>query len=396
MRPLPDSPLVVSLGLGVDSIAMLLGMHERGIVPDAILFADTGSEKPETYEAARVVADWLERVEWPRITVVKKVPPQAPYRSLWGYCAAGDTLPSLAFTGGETGAGQCSIAWKVEPQMAWLKAWVPAQLAWGLGRLIVTAVGYDSGDADTKRCSKAMSKVYPEGTRKWVPLRDWGWHRADCEAVIRRELGAEFEEAIGRDTPLKSACFMCPATTRAEVIDLAVDDWDLCLRALVIEYRAIHGRVRFSRPGLGISWNWRQFLEREGYLPEDWLDQAVEAGYLPEDWAAYVRRIDAERPLDERILAKAEEKEHRLGRKQHGPKFVFDKVLKAKLRERRVAWLRATKTTDRGTVPEPEANVEDQLSLGFVKIEAGKSNAYYTTTVPGRVGTRLPVVRTTA
>ena len=41
---------VVSFGGGVNSSAMLIGMHERGITPDAILFSDTGGEKPETYQ----------------------------------------------------------------------------------------------------------------------------------------------------------------------------------------------------------------------------------------------------------------------------------------------------------------------------------------------------------
>ena len=42
-------PLVVSYGMGVDSTAMLIGMAQRSIRPDLILFADTGGEKPETY-----------------------------------------------------------------------------------------------------------------------------------------------------------------------------------------------------------------------------------------------------------------------------------------------------------------------------------------------------------
>ena len=36
--------LVVSFGGGTNSTAMLVGMSERGIIPDAILFADTGGE----------------------------------------------------------------------------------------------------------------------------------------------------------------------------------------------------------------------------------------------------------------------------------------------------------------------------------------------------------------
>ena len=48
--PKPDNPLVVAYGLGVDSTAMLVEFAHRGIRPDLILFADTGGEKPETYQ----------------------------------------------------------------------------------------------------------------------------------------------------------------------------------------------------------------------------------------------------------------------------------------------------------------------------------------------------------
>jgi hypothetical protein len=64
-------PLVVSYGMGVDSTAMLVGMHARGIRPDLILFADTGGEKPETYAYEAVMQRWLASVGFPPITTVK-------------------------------------------------------------------------------------------------------------------------------------------------------------------------------------------------------------------------------------------------------------------------------------------------------------------------------------
>lgn len=44
------SRLFGAFGGGVNSTAMLVEMHKRGIRPDLILFADTGGERPETYE----------------------------------------------------------------------------------------------------------------------------------------------------------------------------------------------------------------------------------------------------------------------------------------------------------------------------------------------------------
>ena len=48
VRPWPDCPLAVAYGSGVDSTAMLIEFVRRGILPDLILFADTGGEKPKT------------------------------------------------------------------------------------------------------------------------------------------------------------------------------------------------------------------------------------------------------------------------------------------------------------------------------------------------------------
>lgn len=41
--------IVVNFGGGTNSTALLVGMHERGIRPDVIVFSDTGSEVPHTY-----------------------------------------------------------------------------------------------------------------------------------------------------------------------------------------------------------------------------------------------------------------------------------------------------------------------------------------------------------
>ena len=40
---------IVAYGGGVNSTSMLVGLHERGIPVDLILFADTGGELPSTY-----------------------------------------------------------------------------------------------------------------------------------------------------------------------------------------------------------------------------------------------------------------------------------------------------------------------------------------------------------
>ena len=45
-------PIVVAWGGGRDSTAFIIELHRLGVHIDAILIADVGSEKPETYHGA--------------------------------------------------------------------------------------------------------------------------------------------------------------------------------------------------------------------------------------------------------------------------------------------------------------------------------------------------------
>lgn len=75
-----QAPLIVSYGAGVNSTAMLCGFAERGIVPDAILFADTGGEKPATYQFLDVMDKWLEDHGMPKLIRLKYKPSRASSR----------------------------------------------------------------------------------------------------------------------------------------------------------------------------------------------------------------------------------------------------------------------------------------------------------------------------
>ena len=45
MQCLQNRVVVVACGVGRDSTGMLVGLHERQVRPEAILFADVGGEK---------------------------------------------------------------------------------------------------------------------------------------------------------------------------------------------------------------------------------------------------------------------------------------------------------------------------------------------------------------
>ena len=66
------SPLgVLAYGGGVNSTALLVGLHQRGIPIDLILFADTDGELPSTYAYLPIMNQWLMDHGMPQITVVK-------------------------------------------------------------------------------------------------------------------------------------------------------------------------------------------------------------------------------------------------------------------------------------------------------------------------------------
>lgn len=200
------SPLMLAYGLGVDSTAVLVGWHARGIRPDAILFADTKSEKQETYAYLPIIQEWLERVGFPPVTVVENVVKDyrhwPPYSGLLQNCLTNATLPSLAF-----GFKSCSLKHKVAPQNKWTELWQPAIDCWAAGGKVRKAIGYDASPKDKKRFAHAVGMEDPSYDYSY-PLMDWGWDREECKRQIR---------AAGLPVPPKSACFFCPATQKEEL-----------------------------------------------------------------------------------------------------------------------------------------------------------------------------------
>lgn len=256
------APVVVGYGMGVDSTAMLIGWHARnGQIPDAILFADTGSEKPETYAYLPVMNEWLASVGYPAITVLKRASPRAGDRSLHGECLRKSVLPSLAY-----GGHSCSLKWKVDPQWAWCKkryGWHQPRRkrgqterppgAWRDGYSnIIKLIGYDASPADLRRVKNAIGK-WPPGHEYRYPLVEWGWMRERCIEEIR---------AAGLPVPMKSACFMCPASKQHEIHWLRENHPHLHEAALRLERAAQEKGLRTVK-GLGRRFAWGELTPAE-------------------------------------------------------------------------------------------------------------------------------------
>jgi 3'-phosphoadenosine 5'-phosphosulfate sulfotransferase (PAPS reductase)/FAD synthetase len=217
-------PLVVAYGMGVDSTAMLVGLHQRGERPDLILWADTGDEKPETYAYLPVINAWLRKVGFPEVTVVRNARPKSGDKSLSESLLRLGYMAALAY-----GQHQCSIVWKLEPQQKFVKTWAPAVEAWAAGLEVVTCIGYDAGPRDSCRQYKAEGKA-ADGYRNRFPLIELGWDREECKRQIA---------AAGLPVPVKSACFHCPAMKRDEIQALRTEHPVLFHRALQIQAKAI-------------------------------------------------------------------------------------------------------------------------------------------------------------
>ncbi len=269
-------PVIVAYGMGVDSTAMLVGMAEAGVRPDLILFADTGSEKYETYAYHDVIQAYLRSVGFPPVLRVAYPGPRrgkyaGQYDSLLTDCLVKHMLPSIAYPG--PGRHGCSFKYKVEPQNKYVDNWEPALRAWEGGKKCVKLIGYDAGPADARRGHKFKDDPKYDYV---YPLREWGWDREKCKAVIRE---------AGVKVPLKSACFFCTAAKPHEITWLVRNHPELADIIVKMEQQAMPNLT--STQGLWI----RPTKCRPASMSE---------------WIEYVRLMDAAGKSDE-LIAYSEE-----------------------------------------------------------------------------------------
>jgi len=246
---------VVSYGAGKNSTALLLGLAERQAPPDAILFADTGNEFPETYDHLARMQEWTREHLGIEITVVHRG--YHRHSDLENECHNLSTLPSKAF-----GYSGCSVKWKRQPMDRWVRQWPRAQEAWAEGRLVHRLIGIHAGEQRRGKIPDDHRFTYR------FPLIEWGWDEQACVEAIARH---------GLLVPRKSACFFCPSSTKREVLQLARERPELYARAVAIEDQArAAGKLRVVQ-GLGRRFSWRDLVESEdpGAFPEAAVEACV-------------------------------------------------------------------------------------------------------------------------
>ena len=235
---------IVSYGGGVNSTALLIGMYQREIPVDMILFADTDGEKPETYEYIATMNDWLSRHGMPQIQQVAYTDKNGDRLTLEEECLRSETLPSLAY-----GFKRCSLKHKISIQDKVINNAPAARETWKAEKKITKFIGFDAGEQRRKQNALKHDEQDKKYDKSYA-LIDWGIDRRGCIDLIKSE---------GLQVPVKSACFFCPASKKGEVRELSKRYPDLYKRAIEIEKLA-KSHLR-SVKGLGRDWDWDSFIQ---------------------------------------------------------------------------------------------------------------------------------------
>lgn len=218
-------------GGGVDSTAMLIGMVKRFEPVHLILFSDTGGEKNHTYSYLHTFSDWLQQHGYPPI--IQLLPRR---KTLEQDCLDRNALPSIAY-----GFKTCSQRFKTQPQEVFLNNWKPAIDEWKAGAKVTKLIGYDADEAH--RAKDFSDKKY---TVRY-PLIEWNWGRDEAIKAIKD---------AGLPVPGKSACFFCPSSKKAEILQLKLQYPQLAQRAIAMEENAELTTVK----GLGRDFAWKDLI----------------------------------------------------------------------------------------------------------------------------------------
>jgi hypothetical protein len=242
-------PLVVSCGLGTNTLGLLGALKRLGVRPDAILFADTLAERDATYALIPKLNSWLKEAGFPLLTIVRIK------KGLYQDCWDRQTFPAITF-----GLKSCSQRWKIRPQDNWTKVWPEACEAWEVGNKVYRLIGYDADEPE-----RAQQPDDPAERAKYInvfPLEELDMGRDDCIAE---------SDAAGLPRAGKSSCIFCSNMTPDEVLELNATEPHNAQKALALEDRALANlKRRKTLVGLGRKWNWRDLIEKRITREQAW------------------------------------------------------------------------------------------------------------------------------
>ena len=202
MTTKPDSPQkiikIANCGMGVNSIAGLLKYTTDNY--DEIIFSDTGSEKPETYEYLKFLKDI---VKWP-ITVIDG---RYQGKVLYDYYIDRKSYPNAAFR-------DCTKKFKITPMRKYLR------LKYGKKAHFLVDLFIDYSEVFRMRDSDVQYQTLN------YPLINDKIDREGCLKIIKD---------AGWPIPEKSACFMCPFSKPEAWLKLKEKHPELFEKAVILE-----------------------------------------------------------------------------------------------------------------------------------------------------------------
>ena len=230
---------ILAFGGGLNSSALLVEATTRGIAFDAILFADTGAERPDTYRHIATMRKWAAQNGQPEIERVAYVDRFGKEVTLEQRCLDQKMLPSLVY-----GFKKCSLRYKRAPQDKRMNNHPAAREVWKQGRKVEKWIGIDADEAHRAKIKNDAKYNYR------YPLVEWDMGRHECRQIMIR---------AGLQVPGKSSCFFCPAMRITEIRKLRDCYPDLLKRALAMEKNANLTTLR----GLGGRLAWRTVMAQD-------------------------------------------------------------------------------------------------------------------------------------
>ena len=226
---------VVMGGMGDDTAMMIAELYDRGFEPDEIVFCDTGSEFPHTYEFINHLQKWCAERKWSKVVILKKLDKFKQPLSVISMVTAQKTLPAAAF-----GSKSCSSRFKIETANKYFNNNPTCWSAWGVDKprpIIkmyensIGVVGWENKTGKGTPIKQHTGKILrlvginfdePSRVSNWSPQNKWVQVFPLFDWVIG-ELESEAVERVGLYYPGKSSCTVCPNMTHGEIAMLRDD-----------------------------------------------------------------------------------------------------------------------------------------------------------------------------
>jgi hypothetical protein len=196
-RPLRKPIRILSLGAGVNSVALLVLKSQEKVDFDIAVFANTGGEHPETYQyIEQIIKPFCQEHEIP-LEIVKR-----EGKDLYQSSLEHRIIPTRMFR-------SCTDNFKIRVLRKFIMQKFPDQE-------VNFLIGIDAGEQ--QRAKQDCGNSYP--------LIDLGIDREGCKQIIKD---------AGLPIPVKSGCFFCPFTPKKGWLNLLKNHPDLYRKAEELE-----------------------------------------------------------------------------------------------------------------------------------------------------------------